>query len=62
MKSALLVIGFILIIGVIMSGNLSSIADWSTAEMFGYNTFSIVSIIGGVVMVYFGFKKSKKID
>ena len=49
------VIGALLIIGTL--GNLKTIADWSTAELVGYNTWSIIAIVGGGYLVYLGIKK-----
>lgn len=47
MKNILGVAGALLILGTLFGGNLSYITNWSTAELVGYNVWSIISIVGG---------------
>ena len=58
-KTILTVIGLLLLIGTIGGGNLKLITNWSSAEMVGYNFWSIFSIIIGGYLTYLGFKNEK---
>lgn len=63
-KNILLIVGILLIIGTL--GNFKYLNDWSTAEMIGFNTWSLVAIFGGIYLIYLGIKnpnkKEKKIE
>ncbi len=54
------IVGFILFIGIFLGGfdRILLLLDWSTAEMVGYNFFTLFSLIGGVLMMRFSMKKS----
>lgn len=56
-KSIFLVVGILLVFGILISGNLKYIANWETAELIGYNIWSIISILGGGYLIYSGLKK-----
>ena len=56
-KTILLVIGILLVVGTLVGGNLRNIADWSTSESIGYNTWTLLAIFGGAYMAYLGVKK-----
>ena len=55
-------IGILLIIGVVFGGNLRYLGDWSTAELVGFNLGSLLIILGGGYLAYWGLgmKKNKK--
>lgn len=57
MKIVVVVIGALLILGTLSGGNLKFLSDWSTAELVGYNVWSLISIFGGGYLVYWGLKK-----
>jgi hypothetical protein len=54
-KVVAFVIGALLILGSL--GNLSSLGDWSTAELVGFNLWTIIAIGGGGTLCYWGVKK-----
>lgn len=56
-KSISFVIGALLVVGTLFGGNLKYIGDWSSAELVGYNVWSVVAILGGGYLVYLGLKK-----
>lgn len=56
-KTIFFIIGALLIVGTLTGGNLRYITDWSTAELIGYNTWSILAIFGGAYLIYLGVKK-----
>ncbi len=56
-KTTFFVIGVLLIIGTLAGGNFKYLADWSTAELIGYNVWSLVAIFGGAYLIYLGAKK-----
>ena len=60
MKITAAVIGLLLVIGTLFGGNLKYIADWSSAELVGYNTWTIIAIFGGGYLAYWGLKPKKK--
>jgi hypothetical protein len=56
-KKTFLVLGLLLVIGTLFGGNLEYLSDWSTSELVGYNSWTIVALLGGVYLIYKGFKK-----
>lgn len=56
-KPILFVIGILLIVGTLNGKNIGYLTNWSTAELFGYNAWTIFAIFGGAYMVYLGVKK-----
>jgi|GEM_PF-6649579 len=56
-RIVLFIIGALLIMGTLAGGNLKYILNWRTAELMGYNTWTIFAIFGGAYMVYLGTKK-----
>ena len=56
-KIIFIVVGILLILGTLAGGNLKYIFNWSTAELAGYNTWSLIAIIGGGYLIYLGRKK-----
>lgn len=56
-KTIFFVIGALLIIGTLAGGNLKYLADWSTAELVGYNVWSLIAIFGSAYLIYLGAKK-----
>lgn len=56
-KTIFFVVGALFLIGTLAGGNLKSITDWSTAELIGYNTWTIIAIFGGAYLVFLGIKK-----
>ena len=56
-KPILFVVGALLIVGTLAGGNLQYITDWSTAELIGFNAWTIFAIFGGAYMIYLGVKK-----
>ena len=56
-KTVFLIIGILLLLGTLAGGNLSTITNWSTGELVGYNIWSIIAIGGGAYLVYLGIKK-----
>jgi hypothetical protein len=55
-RTVLFVIGALLIMGTLAGGNLKHIINWSTAELIGYNSWTIFAIFGGMYMVYLGIR------
>lgn len=60
MKNLAGVLGLVLIIGTIAGGNLKYLGDWSTSELVGYNTWSIIAVVGGIYLVYWAFIKKQQ--
>jgi hypothetical protein len=62
MKNAIGFVGFVLIVTVLLDGadRFSSLFDWSTAEMVGYNFANLASIFGGAWMVHYSLRKEDK--
>jgi hypothetical protein len=59
MKTAIPVIGLLLIVGTLAGGNIQYLTDWSNPELVGYNIWSLFALLGGGYMVYWGIKKSR---
>ena len=49
--------GLLLIVGTIFGGGWNYLADWSSAEMVGYNIWTLGALIGGAYLIYWSFKK-----
>ena len=60
MKTVLGTIGGMIVLGA-LAGNVTHLADWSTTEMVTFNLGTLIEIVGGGYLVYwgFGFKKKK---
>lgn len=58
MKNALAILGLVLV--VTSFTKLSMLGDWSTAQMAGYNGFTLASIFGGGYLIYNGLRKKKQ--
>ncbi len=56
-KPILFVVGALLIIGTLNGENLKYLTNWNTAELVGYNAWTIFAIFGGAYMVYLGVRK-----
>ena len=56
-KTIYFVVGVLLTVGTLKSGNLGYITNWSTAELAGYNSWTLISILGGVYLIYRGIKR-----
>lgn len=56
-KIIFFVIGALLIVGTLAGENLKYLTDWSTAELIGYNIWSLIAIFGGAYLIYLGAKK-----
>ncbi len=56
-KAVFFIIGAFLIVGTIAGGNLEYLGDWSTAELVGFNIWSLGAIFGGAYLIYLGAKK-----
>ncbi len=52
-KNIVGVVGLLLLVGFVMGG-WQYLGDWSTAELWGYNVFGLVELIGGAWLVYYG--------
>ena len=51
-KTIFFVIGVFLIAGTFFGNSFSYLANWSNAELIGYNTWTLVSLIGGAFLIY----------
>ena len=60
MKTTAGIIGLLLIVGTLFGGNLKYITDWSSSELVGYNVWTLIAIIGGGYLCYWGLKPKKK--
>ena len=56
-KAVYLVLGLLLVLGISFGGNLKYIADWSSAEMIGYNTGAILGLLGGMYLLFLSTRK-----
>jgi len=56
-KTIFALVGAVLVVGTLLGGNLKYIFVWSTMEQVGGNIWSLISIFGGVYLVYFSIKK-----
>ena len=56
-KTIFFIIGALLVVGTLTGGSLKYLGDWSTAQLAGYNVWSLIAIIGGAYMIYLGAKK-----
>ena len=56
-KTFFFVMGALLVVGTLAGGNLKYIVDWSTSELVGYNTWSLIAIFGGTYLIFLGAKK-----
>lgn len=56
-KIIFVTIGTIILFGLAFGENFSSITDWSTPELAGYNTFAVLATLGAVFLIYKGVKK-----
>jgi len=56
-KTIYFIVGAFLIVGTLTGGNLGYIMNWSTAELVGYNTWTLVSIFGGSYLIYRGVRR-----
>lgn len=56
-------IGFILFVSIFLGGfdRVLSLLDWSTAEIVGYNLFTLFSLIGGILMMKYSMKKNTEL-
>jgi hypothetical protein len=62
-KTIFAVIGFLLILGALGGGNILQLANWSTAELIGFNVMTLVELIIGGYLVYWGLiKKHQKTE
>lgn len=50
-RTAYGIFGVLLVLGVIGGKNLQYMTNWSTAELFGYNTVTVLGFLGGIVLV-----------
>ncbi len=60
MRVVLAAVGLVLVLGTLFGGNLKYITDWSSAQLIGYNAWSLVAIFGGGYLTYWGLKGKKK--
>lgn len=57
MKKAFLgIIGLLLVAGTINGGGVSYLTNWSTGELIGGNTTTIIMILLGIYLIYYSFK------
>jgi len=52
MKNVLSILGILLVTYVLIGNNLSYITNWSTAELVGYNIWTVIVIIGAGYIIY----------
>lgn len=56
-KTIYFIIGGLLVLGTLGGGNIQYITDWSTAELVGFNIWTIIAIFGGSYLIYLALKK-----
>jgi hypothetical protein len=62
MNNLLAFISFVLICGVIAGGNWKTLADWSSAELVGYNVYTLVVLLVGGRFVLRALNGRKKTE
>jgi hypothetical protein len=59
-KQISVAIVLLLMLLTIFSGQLKYLTDWSTPELWGYNLWTLLVILGGGYFVYFKVREGRK--
>lgn len=54
------IVGLLLVLGTLFGGNLHYLSDWSSAQLIGFNGWTIVVLLGGSYLLYYAAVKKDR--